>query len=407
MSQEKIPLYAQTSYDWYNKFQENNKPLAVSSSVGINEYTFGRTTPDNKFIVASGLVMNKKPFGLEMVGGQKIKKMKLNNGKLKKNLNNSIMKIKSSKKTQKGGNYNMSNFQTPEFGMNSGVGTQMAVNTPAPNVLLKQQKTTNDPLQTQFGVNPGVADNLASNSSNNKILDYSMMNPNDKVKAYNYFSGGNKKNKSKKSKKSKKTKKGGNLLSFFPTTSEFGMNPGVGDQMAADTAVYNPLLKQQKSSGQHLNTIFGDNAGVADQIASNDLPGYSKNSFPDINFNGGGKEKKLKKKVMKKTMVKDTAPKKKVMKKTIKKDTEPKKKVMKKTIKKDTEPKKKVMKKTIKKDTEPKKKIMKKTMVKDTEPKKKVMKKDTEPKKKTIKKDTKPKKKDKTTLKSFFNKLLK
>ena len=61
---EKIPLYTLTSYDWYNKVQQNNKPYAVNTDVGINEYTFGRTTPDNKFIVATGLVMNKKPFGI-------------------------------------------------------------------------------------------------------------------------------------------------------------------------------------------------------------------------------------------------------------------------------------------------------------------------------------------------------
>ena len=85
---EKIPLYTLTSYDWYNKVQQNNKPYAVNTDVGINEYTFGRTTPDNKFIVATGLVMNKKPFGIEMVGGKKkLKlKLKLNNSKEKKKI---------------------------------------------------------------------------------------------------------------------------------------------------------------------------------------------------------------------------------------------------------------------------------------------------------------------------------
>jgi hypothetical protein len=427
MSAERIPLYAQTSYDWYNKFQENNKPYAVSSSVGINEYTFGRTTPDNKFIVASGLVMNKKPFGIEMVGGSK-----------KKNLINSIMKnsknSKNSKinKKQKGGNFNIknfktpefgmpqglgtqfaadtplkntllkkehfdiTNFKTPEFGMPQGLGTQMAVNTPMPNVLLKQQKTTNDPLQTEFGVNPGVADNLASNSTGyntssnlqNKFLDYSMMNSNDKVKAYNYYSGGSKKNKN--SKNSKKNQKGGNLLSLFPKTPEFGMNPGVGDQMASNTIAYNPLLKQQKSSGQPLNTIFGDNGGVADQIASNDMPGFDNNNFSSVNWNGGSKEKKIKKKVTKKEEPKKKVTKKVEPKKKVTKKEEPKKKVTKKE-----EPKKKVTKKE-----EPKKKVIKKD-----ESKKKVIKKD-ESKKKMTKKEE-PKKKEKLTIKKFFNKLFK
>lgn len=64
---EPMPLYTTTSPDWHDPQQPS--PFAVDLDVGINEYTFGRTTPDNKFVVASGLVNN--PEGIEMVGGKK------------------------------------------------------------------------------------------------------------------------------------------------------------------------------------------------------------------------------------------------------------------------------------------------------------------------------------------------
>ena len=64
---EPMPLYTTTSPDWHDAKQ--HAPLAVDLDVGINEYTFGRTTPDNKFVVATGLVDN--PNGVEMVGGKK------------------------------------------------------------------------------------------------------------------------------------------------------------------------------------------------------------------------------------------------------------------------------------------------------------------------------------------------
>ena len=68
-----IPLYSQTSGDWYNSNQP--QPLAADLDVGINEYTFSRPTPNNKFVVATGLI--NTPKGLEMVGGG-VKKTKKN-----------------------------------------------------------------------------------------------------------------------------------------------------------------------------------------------------------------------------------------------------------------------------------------------------------------------------------------
>ena len=68
-----MPLYTDTSKDWYNKGSIPN--LAVNLDIGMNEYTFGRTTPDNKFIVATGLVL--KPNGVEMIGGKKVINKKL------------------------------------------------------------------------------------------------------------------------------------------------------------------------------------------------------------------------------------------------------------------------------------------------------------------------------------------
>lgn len=65
-----IHTFVDYSQDWHNA-NAKNIPYAVDSSAGINEYIFGRTTPDNQFIVATGLVQNKD--GIEMTGGKKRK----------------------------------------------------------------------------------------------------------------------------------------------------------------------------------------------------------------------------------------------------------------------------------------------------------------------------------------------
>lgn len=67
----KIPLYTQTTYDWHCHKKQMPKPYAVDLNVGTNEYVFGRVTPDNKFIVTTGLVKDAKPHGIKMVGGKR------------------------------------------------------------------------------------------------------------------------------------------------------------------------------------------------------------------------------------------------------------------------------------------------------------------------------------------------
>ena len=70
-----IRLYNDYSQDWhYPNTPLENISLAIDSSAGYNEYQFARTTPDNKFIVATGLV--KTNVGIEMTGGKKKKKSK-------------------------------------------------------------------------------------------------------------------------------------------------------------------------------------------------------------------------------------------------------------------------------------------------------------------------------------------
>lgn len=68
-----IPLNTIYTPDWTNQGQSRGPPPgAAEMSVGWNEYQFGRTTPDNKFIVATGLV--EKPGSLEMIGAGKKKR---------------------------------------------------------------------------------------------------------------------------------------------------------------------------------------------------------------------------------------------------------------------------------------------------------------------------------------------
>ena len=86
---EFMPLYSDTSKDWHNSGVIPN--LAVNLDVGMNEYTFGRTTPDNKFIVATGLI--KKPYGVEMIGGGNTK-----NSKKHEDVNDLKKEIKELKK---------------------------------------------------------------------------------------------------------------------------------------------------------------------------------------------------------------------------------------------------------------------------------------------------------------------
>ena len=83
-----IRLYDDYSKDWhYPGTPESQIPYAIDSSAGINEYQFGRTTPDNNFIVATGLVKNN--VGIEMTGGKK---------KKKSSIGSMFKKVKSSSK---------------------------------------------------------------------------------------------------------------------------------------------------------------------------------------------------------------------------------------------------------------------------------------------------------------------
>ncbi len=69
-----IPLHTLASPDWVNQGQKPGPPpYAADLSVGINEYQFGRTTPNNQFVVATGLVP-KGPNNIEMIGAGKKKR---------------------------------------------------------------------------------------------------------------------------------------------------------------------------------------------------------------------------------------------------------------------------------------------------------------------------------------------
>ena len=69
---EFIPTYTETSPGWHNA--NSNVPFAVDLNAGVNEYVFSRTTPNNKFVVSTGLINTES--GIEMVGGKINKKIK-------------------------------------------------------------------------------------------------------------------------------------------------------------------------------------------------------------------------------------------------------------------------------------------------------------------------------------------
>ena len=89
---QNIPLYTDTSTDWHKEGVPSN--YSVNLDVGINEYQFGRTTPNNKFVVSTGLV--DKPYGIEMVGGNKKKSKSKTSSKSKKPSSSLLNKIKKS-----------------------------------------------------------------------------------------------------------------------------------------------------------------------------------------------------------------------------------------------------------------------------------------------------------------------
>ena len=87
-----IRLYDDYSKDWhYPGTPESQIPYAIDSSAGINEYQFGRPTPDNNFIVATGLVKNN--VGIEMTGGKKKRKPKSKSSSTKKSKPSTTKKV--------------------------------------------------------------------------------------------------------------------------------------------------------------------------------------------------------------------------------------------------------------------------------------------------------------------------
>ena len=155
----KIPLYTQTSYDWHCNKNQPNKPYAVDLNVGTNEYIFGRTTPNNQFIVSTGLINDPKPFGIQMVGGKKKKKNKKGGGssfKLmndagiyneKNYMNNELIYNALSKSAElKGVNASFNNSMIDA--QNNIVGGGKKKKTKSVDKMTKTKKTTTKPKKT-------------------------------------------------------------------------------------------------------------------------------------------------------------------------------------------------------------------------------------------------------------------
>jgi hypothetical protein len=92
-----IPTYTETSPGWHNAY--SHSPYAVDLNVGVNEYTFSRPTPDNKFVVSTGLINTQS--GVEMIGGKKSKPKTKKDSLIKKTTTKSKSKDTSSKSKPK------------------------------------------------------------------------------------------------------------------------------------------------------------------------------------------------------------------------------------------------------------------------------------------------------------------
>jgi len=67
-----IPTQIDSSPGWHYRGQKVD--YAVDATAGINDYVFGRPTPDNHFIVASGLAKHDGQIELTGAGKAKAKK---------------------------------------------------------------------------------------------------------------------------------------------------------------------------------------------------------------------------------------------------------------------------------------------------------------------------------------------
>jgi hypothetical protein len=77
-----IPTQIDSSPGWHYRGQKID--YAVDTTAGINDYVFGRTTPDNHFIVASGLAKHDGQIELTGAGKAKAKKPVAKKPKAKK-----------------------------------------------------------------------------------------------------------------------------------------------------------------------------------------------------------------------------------------------------------------------------------------------------------------------------------
>ena len=227
-----IPLYTQTSYDWHCQKNQPNKPYAVDLNVGTNEYIFGRTTPNNKFIVSTGLINNPKPYGIQMVGGKR-KSKTTKTTKPKKTKSKKGGNLFESKLAQNAGIFNEQNYKHNELIYNA--------LTKSAELKGVQSYFNNNMIDAQNNIVGGAKKKSSSKKKTTKKTTPKKTTPKKTT---------SKKTTSKKTTSKKTTsKKGGHieLSNPAPLTPEFGMNSGVGTQMAVNKDAPNVLLKQMKA----------------------------------------------------------------------------------------------------------------------------------------------------------------
>ena len=211
----------------------------------------------------------------------------------------------STGKKMKGGD-SMPAPLTPEFGMNPGIGTQMAVNTDAPNDLLKQMKGA--PI-----------DNMASKSMS---MEESMM------------SGGKKKTKKTTKKKTapKKKKKGGDGSDWSLTANSRGPSNAPDNYFGVSGEKW---FRQFNKTGDYIPNSKLAEAATPGLIGEKNtkVMGFDRDASKFENVSGGAKKKSAKKTTPKKKTTKKSTTKKTTKKSTTKK-TSTKKKSTKKTTKK-------------------------------------------------------------------------
>ena len=219
---------------------------------------------------------------------------------------------KSTGKKMKGGD-SMPSPLTPEFGMNPGVGTQMAVNTDTPNDLLKQMKGA--PMNNMASISMSMEESMMSGGK--KSTKKKSTTKKSTTKKSTTKKSTTKKSTTKKS-TTKKKMKGGDGSDWALTANSRGPSNAPDNYFGVSGEKW---FRQFNKTGEYIPNSKLSEAATPGLIGKKNtkVMGFDPESSKFENVSGGAKKSTKKKSTKKKTSTKKKSTKKKTTKKTTKK----------------------------------------------------------------------------------------